>query len=94
MSDPRYTDPRLSDPVLRRDLAIRGTWAWIAGIAMLVLIAFVVIASWHGNSNIANNNAAPVTGGATRQVNPPSTTGSGMTSPRPLAPAPDKSGTQ
>ena len=34
MSDPRYTDPRLSDPVLRRDEAVNGKWGWIAGIAV------------------------------------------------------------
>ncbi len=87
MSDPRYTDPRLSDPVLRRDEAIGGTWAWIAGIAVVALIAFLVIAG--SNSNTASNNTSPATtGSATRQMSPPATTGSGTSSPRPMTPAP------
>lgn len=88
MTDPRFTDPRLSDPVLRRDESVGGTWGWIAGLAVLVLIAFLVIAGWNSNSNTANNGSSPATTGtATRQVNPPpSTTGSGGSSPRPMTP--------
>ena len=88
MTDPRYTDPRLSDPVLRRDEGVGGTWGWIAGIAVLVLIAFLIIAGWNSNPNTANNGSSPATTGtATRQVNPPSTTGFGGSSPRPMTPA-------
>ena len=78
MSDPRFTDPRLSDPVLRRDEGVGGTWGWIAGLAVLALIAFLLIAGWNSNPNSANNNASPATTGtATRQMSPPTTTGSG-----------------
>ena len=102
MSDPRYTDQQLSDPVLRRDEAVSGTWGWIAGAAVLALIAFLVIAGWNSNSNTASNGASPATTGSTTGMTPPSTTGSGSTSPRPLGPAlsspmtpaPSKSGTQ
>jgi multidrug efflux pump subunit AcrA (membrane-fusion protein) len=88
MSDPRFTDPRLSDPVLRRDEGVGGTWGWIAGLAILALIAFLLIAGWNSNPNSANNNASPATTGtATRQMSPPTTTGSGRTSPQPLTPA-------
>ena len=38
MSDPRYTDPRLSDAVLRRDETIGGPWRWVAGIAVIALM--------------------------------------------------------
>lgn len=91
MSDPRYTDPdpRLSDPVLRRDESGSGIWGWIAGIAVLVLIAFVVIAGWNGSQNntASNTSSPPATSGqATPGATPPSTTGSGGTSPQP-APA-------
>ena len=48
MSDPRYTDPRLSDPVLRRDEGLGGTWGWIAGVAVLLLIGFLIIAGGNG----------------------------------------------
>ena len=44
MSDPRLTDPkwndpvdpRLNDPVLRRDTNGDGAWGWIAGVAVLL----------------------------------------------------------
>jgi hypothetical protein len=104
MSDPRYSDPRLSDPVLRRDEAVGGTWGWIAGVAVLGLIAFLLFAGWNGNSNTADNNASPVAAGSAPRSGPPTTTGSGSTSPNPLAPsrpapqpmmpAPNKSSTQ
>jgi hypothetical protein len=95
MTDPRYTDPRLSDPVLRSDEPIGGTWGWIAGIAVVALIAFLVIAGLNSNSNTASNGSAPATTGSTTGMSPPSTTGSGAASPRPLmqepaSPAPSK----
>lgn len=88
MTDPRFTDPRLSDPVLRRDERSGGVWAWIAGVAVLALIAFVVIAGWNGNQNTASNTSSPpaATGQTTPGATPPSTTGSGTTSPSPLSP--------
>lgn len=88
MSDPRYTDPRLSDPVLRRDDQSGGMWGWIAGIAVLALIAFVVIAGWSGSQNTASNSSPPAatTGQATPGATAPSTTGSGTTSPKPMTP--------
>ena len=96
MTDPRYTDPRLSDPVLRDDANIRGTWAWIAGLTMLALIALVVVAGWNSDRQTASNNSsAPMsTSSAPQRAMPPSTTGSGTTSPQPPAPAPAKPGAQ
>jgi hypothetical protein len=102
MSDPRYTDPRtsdprLSDPVLRRDEGSGGMWGWIAGLAVLALIAFVIIAGWNGNhtNTASNTNPAPITSGsAPSGMSPPSTTGSGASSPQPLSPPPARSGTQ
>jgi len=96
MSDPRYTDPLRSDPsplqsdpVLARDeSASGGVWGWVAGIAILALIAFVVIAGWNGDRNSASNNASPATSTAQRTLPGPSTTGSGSTSPQPMTPAP------
>jgi hypothetical protein len=50
-TDPRYNDPRLSDPVLRRDeSAAGGMWGWIAGVAVLLLIGFLIIAGNTGNN--------------------------------------------
>ncbi len=34
MSDPRYTDPQLSDPVIRRDESAGGVWGWIAALRL------------------------------------------------------------
>lgn len=102
MTDPRYTDPRhndpnRTDPVLFRDDAGGGPWRWIAGISILVLIAFVVIAGWNGDKNTASNTGTtPPSSMAQRTMPPPSpdrsTTGSGA--PQPLTPAPANRGTQ
>jgi hypothetical protein len=93
MSDPRYTDQRLNDPMLRRDRSGDSTWGWIAGIAVLLLIGFIVVAGWNSSGdNTAANNQPPITTGSTpmRNVTPQSTTGSGSTSPSasPMAPSP------
>lgn len=90
MSDPRYTDPdpRLSDPVRRRE-STGGMWGWIAGVAVLLLIGFVLVAGWNSNPDTASNSSsAPVTTGNNAPRAPASTTGSGTTSPRPMQPAP------
>jgi hypothetical protein len=105
MSDPRYTDPRstdprlndpadprFSDPVVRREQNSGSMWGWVAGIAVLALIGFIMVAGWNSGPNTtASTNPPPATTASTpmRNVTPPaSTTGSGATSPRPVAPAP------
>ena len=50
MTDPR-NDPRLSDPDMRRPDSVGGMWGWIAGIAVLVLIAIILIAGWNSPTN-------------------------------------------
>jgi hypothetical protein len=97
-SDPRYSDPQLFDPVLPRDDGVGGTWGWFAGIVVVALIAFLVIAGMNGNSNTASDNPSPAAT-VPGNMSPPSTTGSGALSPRPpmpapTMPAPSKSGTQ
>ncbi|MCW5691538.1 MAG: hypothetical protein KIT48_04170 [Pseudolabrys sp.] len=99
MSDPRLDDPRfetrLNDPVLQRNRAAASagtTWAWIGGIAAVILIAILVLGNWHtgtdtGTPPTASNPAVTAPGAA------PSTTGAGGTSPapapaRPATPAP------
>ncbi len=63
MSDPRWSDPRYNDPpldpILRRNESVGGVWGWIAGLAVLGLIAFMIVAGWNGNSNTANDNTPP-----------------------------------
>jgi len=81
MSDPRYTDPnrdsQFSDPVLRRNQSVDRVWGWIAGIAVILLIGFIVFAGWNSNPNTASNPGA----------SPPSST-TGMGSPTPPRPSP------
>jgi hypothetical protein len=98
MTDPRFTDPRLSDPVIRHDESVGGKWSWVAGIAVLLLIGFIIFAGSKNHSNSASSGSSPPTM-ASRTMTPPSTTGSGLSSPLPITPgpstpAPSKSGTQ
>jgi hypothetical protein len=87
-TDPRYNDPRLSDPVLRRDdSAAGGMWGWIAGVAVLLLIGFLIIAGWNNNPNTASSGSSPTATSSAPMSRTPSTTGSGSTSPRPATPA-------
>ena len=98
MSDPRLDDPRFEtrhDPVLQRNRAAASagtTWAWIGGIAAVILIAVLVLGNWHTGTDTGTpptaSNPAVTAPGAT-----PSTTGAGSTSPapapaRPATPAP------
>ena len=60
MTDPRFTDPRLivlSDPVRRHEDA-GGVWSWVAGIALLLLIGFIIFAGWNNNSNTASSGSS------------------------------------
>ena len=93
MTDPRF-DP-FGEPVRRYEVA--GVWSWVAGISLLLLIGFLIFAGWKDYSNTASSGSSPPT--AASRMTPPSTTGSGSSSPQPItpapsAPAPSKSGTQ
>lgn len=98
MSDPRLNDPRFetrsSDPTLRSSAGSSSTWAWVGGIAAVILIAILVLGNWHtgtdtGTPVTANDPAvtAPVGTPPARNVTPPTTTGSGATSPTRPAPS-------
>ena len=57
MTDPRNTDPRYDDPYPGPNLNDRSggsTWAWIAGIIVVVLVAFLLAAIWNGNPQTAS----------------------------------------
>jgi len=86
MSDPRYTDPRysnqLSDPVGRRNDAVGSTWGWIAGIVVIALIAFFLIAGGKGvNNNTASNSATSPTATSPMASRPAPRTTTGMGGP-------------
>jgi hypothetical protein len=83
MTDPRYTDPRYNDPTvdtgLRRDRNSASMWGWIAGLAVVVLIAFILVAGWNGNTRTAGNGPQSTVGSGAmvHPVAPPATTGQG-----------------
>jgi hypothetical protein len=109
MTDPHFTDdPRLRvrpedrieiDPVLTRpDENIAGMWGLIGAVALLLLIGFLIFAGHNNYSNNASSGPSTSTT-ASRIKTPPSTTGSGSSSPQPITPAPStpapsNSGTQ
>ena len=65
MTDPRFTDPLLNDPMIRRDEwrtsgrdeNVGGMWSWIFGVSLLLLIGFLIFAGWNSNSNTANSGS-------------------------------------
>ena len=77
-------DPPLA-PIRRDD------WAWVAAASALLMIGFVIFASWN-NRITSSDSTQPTT--ASRTATPPTTEGSGSSSPKPFTPAPSKSGTQ
>ena len=89
MSDPRLNDPNHGDSLLKDPRGPRGdkTWTWIAGIAVLVLIGFIMAAGWNSDTNTASNPTTP----ATTTGSAPSTTGQAppaRTTPPAATPAP------
>jgi ABC-type phosphate transport system substrate-binding protein len=78
---------------IRRYEDVSGVSIWVAAIAGLLLVGFVIFATLNNNSNTASSDSSPPTT-ASRTATPPSTTGSGSSSPQPITPAPSKSGTQ
>jgi hypothetical protein len=89
MTDPR-NDPRLGDPVTRGPNSVGGMWGWIAGIAVLVLVAIILIAGWNGPNDTASNAPIPeaTSGSATIPMTPPpaATTGAAPAT-HPMQPA-------
>jgi len=82
------TDPR-NDAVKRP--RSNGTWGWIAGIAILVLIAIIMIAGWNTKTDTASNAPVP---SASAPISAPSRTPLETTPPAsttgaaPMAPSP------
>ena len=82
--------------MVRRDESVGGMWGWIAGVAVPLLIGFLIIAGWNSNSNTASSGRSTATTASmpARTATPPSTAGSGSSAPQQISPAPSKSGTQ
>lgn len=91
MTNPR-NDPRLSEPAARRPDGVGGIWGWIAGIAVLVLIAIILIAGWNSPTNTALDAPQPAgtVGSGTTTPPPAATTGAAPASHpmKPASPAP------
>jgi hypothetical protein len=77
----------LSDLVVRRDESVGGMWGWIAGVAVPLLIDFLIIAGWNSNSNTASCGRSTSTTASmpARTATPPSTAGSGSSADQPGA---------
>ncbi len=61
MTDPRFVDPHVKDPNLSRparDENAGSIWGWIAGFAVIALIAFSIIAGW--NNEKSNGKPMPI----------------------------------
>jgi hypothetical protein len=78
MSDPRYTDPRLSEPPLQDDQRRRlgeldksnAMWGWIAGGIVLALLLVFVFGRSPTTDQASNQMTAPPPGQST--LSPPS----------------------
>ena len=88
MTDPRQNDPRYEDPLPggsdpRANRGNAAIWGWVAGIAVVILIAFILAAGWNNNVRTATRipRAAGVATPTTHTVPPPVTTGSGGSAP-------------
>ena len=66
---------------IRRYENVSAMWARVAAASALLLIGFILVASW--NSNIASSGSSQPTT-ASRTATPPSTEGSGSSSPKPF----------
>jgi hypothetical protein len=96
MTDPRNVDPRwqdhqFSDPVRRHDQSVDRMWGWVAGLAVVVLIVFIVIVGWNagGPTNTASNAPASTTGQGSSALAP--TPGRSAPAPQGTSPAPSPS---
>lgn len=91
MTDPRHSDTQYNEPPASP--GSRGNasmWGWLLGIAVVIVIAFVLAAGWNSNTQTASKAPPAATTGAapTTQAAPPAaTTGSGADTP---AMTPDK----
>ena len=87
MTDPS-NDPWLKDSATQSGEIVGGKWGWIAGIAVLVLIAIILIAGWNSNTHLANNPPAATTGSATAPITPPASKNGSAPAAYPTTPPP------
>jgi hypothetical protein len=67
-------DPRLA-PIRRYNNNVSAVWAWVAAASALLLIGFIIVASFNTSNTASNGSSSPTT--ASRTATPPSTEGSG-----------------
>ena len=77
------TDPRHRPGPNLNDRSGGSTWAWIAGIAVVILVAFIVAAFWNGTQRTASMTPPETTGmgTVTHTTPPPAATGQGAGTP-------------
>lgn len=90
MPDPRSdSDPRSdNDYLIRRGEDPGAVWFWVPALGLVLLIGALLFANNY--TNTANNSSSPTATSSAPARTPPSTTGSGSTSPQPTLPAPSK----
>ena len=94
MSDPRYTDPRLSEPPLQDEFQRQrqrqrlgewnksnAMWGWVAGGIVLALLLVFVFGRTPGTDQASNSMTAPPPGQST--LSPPSDLPTPPTAQRP-----------
>ena len=85
--DPSPSAPRGPDPLrnpmsrapLERNRGGNAMWGWIAGLAVLILIGFIVVGGWGSGSRTGNQTAANAPAPATTAA--PATTGAAPSAP-------------
>jgi len=64
MNNPRNTDTRrqdyqFGDPLRRREQSVDSMWGWLVGLAVVLLIAFIVIVGWSSSGPTTASNTPP-----------------------------------
>lgn len=95
MTDPRFTDPdprfsdsRFDDPYFLHGESLGRVWFWVPALGLVLLAGALILANNY--TNTASKDSSP-TATSSQPRTPPSTTGSGSSSPQPTTPAPKSS---
>ena len=93
MTDPRFTDPdprssdsRSDDPYFLHGESLGRVWFWVPALGLVLLSGALILANNY--TNTASKESSPTATSSQPARTPPSTTGSGSSSPQPTTPAP------